>query len=152
MLDTPPPPEQSITVVRTISAPVSSVFAAWTTPELLRQWLAPAFCKVIEVTADARPGGAYRIVVQSPFGGKTITFGEYREIIPDRRIVKTWVLEGRSPVANYHTLVTVDFRALGPASTEITILQEGLKTKVDRAGNRGGWNSCLKKLAASLKS
>jgi uncharacterized protein YndB with AHSA1/START domain len=48
----------SITIVRTIAAPVAEVFAAWTDAALLRRWLAPAPCEVVEARADARPRGS----------------------------------------------------------------------------------------------
>ncbi len=147
-----PPDAQSITLVRTIAAPVAEVFRAWTDPALMRRWLAPAFCKVAEVSADARPGGTYRIVVVGPFGGRHVTTGEYREVVQNKRLVQTWVLEGKDPVVDrYPTLLTVEFRGAGPSSTEITIRQDQLLTRADRSGNRMGWRLCLNKLDALLK-
>ena len=145
--------ELSITIVRTIAAPVAEVFAAWTNPALMRQWLAPMFCKVHELSADARPGGTYRFVVVGPLGGKHVTTGEYQEVVPNKRIVKTWVLEGQSPaVDRYPTLITVDFREVGPRATEITLRQDRLLTRADRSGNRMGWRLCLGKLEKLLRA
>ena len=144
--------EQTITLVRTIAAPVAKVFTAWIDPALMAQWLAPTFCKVTEVEADPRPGGTYRFVVVSPFGKRVVTSGEYREVVPNQRLVKTWVFQGESPaVDRYPTLLTVTFRELDPSSTEITIRQDQLKTPADRAGNRMGWRLCLHKLAKLLR-
>ena len=56
--------------------------------------MAPGPCEVIEATADARPGGLYRIVVRDPTGGRHVTSGEYQEVVPATRLVKTWVYEG----------------------------------------------------------
>lgn len=67
-MDITKPGAQSITLVRTFAAPIAEVFAAWTDPALMWQWLAPSRCKVLEVSADPRPGGSYRIVVLPPFG------------------------------------------------------------------------------------
>ncbi len=137
----------SITVVRTFAAAATDVFAAWTDPALLRQWLAPGPCEVIEATFDARPGGQYRFVVRDPTGGKHVTSGEYQEVVPARRLVKTWVYEGAgAAVDRYPTLLTVDFRPTGPNSTEITLRQDQLLTVVDREGNREGWRQCFEKL------
>lgn len=143
--------EQSITIVRTIAAPVADVFAAWTDPTLIEQWLAPIFCKIAEASVDARPGKTYRLVTQGPFGGKHVITGEYREVVPNKRLVQTWVLEGYSKaVDRYPTLLTVDFRELGPHSTEITLRQDQLHTRADRSGNLMGWRMCLKKLEKVL--
>lgn len=140
----------SITVVRSFAAPVDEVFEAWTDPTLMLRWLAPGRCTVEEATADPRPGGSYRFVVRDPVGGRHVTSGEYREVVPGRRLVKTWVYEGGPEVARYPTLLTVEFRATGPRSTEITLVQDQLLTVGDREGNREGWRLCFDKLDALL--
>src|SRR5436190_1692376 len=94
MADTSTPDVPSITIVRTFAAPAAEVFAAWTDPALLLQWLAPDPCRLLEATADARVGGRYRLVVVTPAGDLHVTSGEYQEVVPGRRLVKTWVYEG----------------------------------------------------------
>ena len=141
----------SITIVRTFAAPVDEVFAAWTDPDLILQWLAPAPCRLLEATADARVGGRYRLVVVTPNGELHVTSGEYRELVPNVRLVKTWVYEGPNFGGRpYPTLITVDFRATSPDTTEITLRQDQLIAPEDRAGNREGWRLCFLKLDALL--
>lgn len=142
--------QPSITITRSFAAPVTDVFAAWTDAATMREWLAPDPCVVLEATADARLGGAYRIVVRDPMGHTHVTTGEYREIVRDRRLVKTWVYEGPFHADRYPTLLTVDFRATGPRSTEITLRQDQLITHEDREGNREGWRLCFEKLDRAL--
>jgi uncharacterized protein YndB with AHSA1/START domain len=142
----------SITIVRTFAASVAEVFAAWTDPALLRRWLAPGRCEVVEAAADARPGGRYRIVVVDPVGGRHVTSGEYREVVPGKRLVKTWVYEGSNiEVDSYPTLLTVEFREVGPRATEVTLRQDQLLTAPDREGNREGWRLCYDKLDELLR-
>jgi uncharacterized protein YndB with AHSA1/START domain len=145
-----PPDQPFITVWRTFAAPPSRVFAAWTDAALLRRWLAPSPCVVVEAQADARVGGTYRIVVQSPEGTRHTTTGEYREVSPPVRLVKTWVYEGPNYAGPYPTLVTVDFRESASGGTELKIRQEGLLRPEDRAGNGEGWRLCLDNLEALL--
>lgn len=140
----------SITVVRTFAAPVAEVFAAWTDPALLRLWLVPGPCEILEASADARPGGRYKIVVVSPAGDRHVTTGEYREVVPGKRLVKTWIYEGPNAVGPYPTLLTVEFRETGPRSTELTLRQDQLVTHQDREGNREGWRLCFEKLDTLL--
>jgi uncharacterized protein YndB with AHSA1/START domain len=141
----------SITIVRTVPAAVDEVFAAWTDPALMRQWLAPEGCQVVEVAADPRPGGRHRVVVSDPAGNQHVVSGEYREVIASTRLVQTWDAQGLDPAVDpYPTLLTVDFRALGPASTEITLRQDQLLTVIDREGNREGWRQCFNKLERLL--
>ena len=140
----------TLVVVRTIGAPVSDVFDAWIDAALLAQWLAPGPLVVTHASADARPGGAYRIVARDPLGTEHVTTGEYREVSRNTRLVQTWIYHGHPIVEQYFTLLTVDFRAVGAESTEITITQELLLTDIDREGNRMGWGLCLNKLEALL--
>jgi hypothetical protein len=59
--------------------------------------------------------------------------------------------KGDNPPATRHpTLLTVDFRALGPRETEVTLRQDQLLTLIDREGNREGWRQCFLKLDAVL--
>ena len=90
----------SVTIVRTFASPVAEVFTAWTDPALLRRWLAPDPWQVLEASADARPGGRYRIVVIDAEGDRHVTSGEYREVVPGKRLVKTWVYEGKYSAAD----------------------------------------------------
>lgn len=137
----------TLTVVRTIGAPPDRVFQAWTDPALLRRWLAPGRLEVVEAAADPRVGGGYRVVVVDPMGNRHTTTGEYCELVPGERLVKTWVYEGPShPAGLYPTLLTVDFRDAGAGTTELTIRQDRLLTELDREGNREGWRLCLDKL------
>ena len=74
-----------------------------------------------------------------------------RELIPAERLVKTWVYEGPFHADRYPTLLTVDFRATGPRSTEITLRQDHLLSADDRDGNREGWRLCFEKLDVLLR-
>jgi glutathione S-transferase len=141
----------TVEVVRTIAAPVAKVFAAWTDAATLRLWLAPSPSVVLEASADARPGGRYRIVVVDGEGDRHVTSGEYREVVREKRLVKTWVYEGKHSAGPYRTLLTVEFRETGPRSTELTLRQDPLVTAEDRARNTDGWRLCLDNLEALLR-
>ncbi|MGH7343522.1 MAG: SRPBCC family protein [Candidatus Rokuibacteriota bacterium] len=79
--------EESVVVVRTVKAPPQQVFAAWTDAAQLQRWLAPI------AQADGRVGGHFRLEVQAADGAHVVA-GEYRELVPDQRLVMTWVYEG----------------------------------------------------------
>ena len=110
----------------------------------MREWLAPDPCIVLEAVADVRLGGAYRIVVRDPLGNTHTTTGEYRELVPNRRLVKTWVYEGPFHKDRYPTLLTVDFRETNPRSTEITLRQDQLLTDGRSRGQPRGLASLLR--------
>lgn len=144
--------EQSITMVRVIAAPVASVFEAWTDPALMSRWMVPIFCRIVDATADARPGGRFRLVIVGPCGIRQVISGEYREVVRNHRLVQTWVGEPRKPnLPAYPTLLTVQFREVNSRETEITLRQDQLKTPADRRGNLTGWRMCFRKLGKLLR-
>ncbi|MEO7141947.1 MAG: SRPBCC domain-containing protein [Bryobacteraceae bacterium] len=135
---------ESVRVTRRLAASPERVFKAWADPALLRRWFAPI------AQADARPGGRFRLEASSPEGAHVV-IGEYREFIPGRRIVMTWVYEGPMiPVGKMEALLTVEFRQDG-SSTEINLHHEHLTNPAYLATIRSGaWPKALDELEALL--
>lgn len=71
-----------IVITRAFAAPASAIFVAWTTPELMRQWLTPPEAPLTVVTQDLRPDGAYRYEARSPEMGTMAWGGIYLEVDP----------------------------------------------------------------------
>ena len=143
--------ETSVTLVRTFKAPPHRVFAAWTDATLIERWMAPDEYAVRTVTADARVGGRYRIAVQGPKGDTHVTTGEYLEIVPNRRIVKTWIYEGpNAPDGPMATRVSVEFDEPAPGITRLTLTHERVADAKIQEGLRRGWTSLFAKLETLL--
>ena len=141
----------AVTLVRRIPAPAAEIFAAWTDASLLSRWLAAHDCRVREASADARPGGAYRIaVVCPPADDVHLTTGEYRELVPHSRIVMTWRYDGPHGADDEPSLVTVEFREREPGTTELTLTHARTRDQRTRELVAAGWPTCLDKLAALL--
>lgn len=138
----------TVTMTRTIEAPVARVFQAWIDPALISRWLAPHPYEVREATADARPGGRYSIAVVGPDGDVHVTTGEYREIVPGRRLVKTWLYDGPFGRDDVPSVLTVEFREVRPGITELTLIHSQLRDAEAGEQVNGGWTLCLDKLAA----
>ena len=138
----------SLTITRTLTAAVERVFAAWTDPALLSRWMAPGEMRVTEAIADATVGGKYRIVMLGKDGEEHVTGGVYREIVPNRRIVKTWQWQ----TSQVETLVTVDFRAIDAETTELTVTHERFVEIHARDMHEQGWGGCLAKLVRMFES
>jgi uncharacterized protein YndB with AHSA1/START domain len=143
--------ENSVSLIRAINAPVETVFAAWTDATLMRHWLAPEPSErtAIQVDAEPRVGGRYRIVVIGP-GDLLVTAGEYREVVPGKRLVMTW--SSSEPLVSSQdatTLITVDMRALGAGCTELTLVHSGV-ARGDEQGLREGRAASLDRLEAAL--
>jgi uncharacterized protein YndB with AHSA1/START domain len=138
----------TITLTRTIDAPAIEVFRAWTDAALIERWLAPQPCVVREATVDPRPGGRYSIIVEEPNGNVHTTTGEYREVVPGRRLVKTWAYDGPYGRDETPSLLTVDFREVRPGVTELTLTHQQLRDTAASEGVGAGWRLCLNNLAA----
>jgi uncharacterized protein YndB with AHSA1/START domain len=79
-------------VQRRFAAPAARVFAAWSKPELFRQWWLPASFGMTMVACemDVRTGGTYRLEIGHPDHDQPMTFfGRYLEVVLDQRIVWT---------------------------------------------------------------
>jgi uncharacterized protein YndB with AHSA1/START domain len=99
------PTDEQILITREFDAPRHLVYRAWTTPELVRRWWSGSRGEVTVAEIDLRVGGRWRYVMAAEGGGEAAFHGEYREIVPNERIVYTEVLDG-APGANALTTVT----------------------------------------------
>jgi uncharacterized protein YndB with AHSA1/START domain len=88
------PQDTQILITREFDAPRHLVFRAYTTPELIERWWAGERGTVTSVEVDLRVGGAWRYVMRANEGFEVAFHGEYREIVPNERIVTTEVFEG----------------------------------------------------------
>jgi uncharacterized protein YndB with AHSA1/START domain len=88
------PSDTEILITREFDAPRDLVWRAYTTPELIKRWWAGRRGEVISVEVDLRVGGAWRYVMTATEGFEVAFHGEYREIVPEERLVSTEVFEG----------------------------------------------------------
>lgn len=79
--------DREVVVTRTFAAPARLVFAAWTRPELFRQWWVPKSMDMVlhACEMDLRVGGRYRL----NFGEGMDFFGRYLEVTPYSRLAWT---------------------------------------------------------------
>ncbi len=106
------PTDEQILITREFAAPRHLVYKAWTTPELVERWWSGRRGKVTSVEIDLRVGGAWRFVMVANEGFEVAFHGEYREIVPNERLVSTEVYEGfpDGEALNTLTLTEVDGR------------------------------------------
>ena len=88
------PSDTELLITRELDAPVRLVYEAWTTPELVKQWWAGHRGQMTLAEIDLRVGGRWRYVMIAGSSGQEVGFtGEYREIVPEERIVRTEIYE-----------------------------------------------------------
>jgi uncharacterized protein YndB with AHSA1/START domain len=124
------PADNQILITREFDAPKELVYKAWTTPELVKRWWNAKRGEVTVAEIDLRVGGRWRYVMLAEGGFEVAFHGEYREIVPNERLVSTEVYEGipdaeENAALDTLTLTEVDGR------TRLSILVEH-KTKEGR--------------------
>ena len=108
------PTDEQILITREFDAPKHLVYKAWTTPELVKRWWSGQHGEVTIAEIDLRVGGMWRYVMVANEGFEVAFHGEYREIVPNERIVSTEVFEGMpdAEAVDTLTLTEVDGRTL----------------------------------------
>jgi uncharacterized protein YndB with AHSA1/START domain len=114
------PADEQILITREFNAPKHLVYKAWTTPELVRRWWNAKRGEVTTCEIDLRVGGTWRYVMVTPDGMEVGFHGEYREIVPNERIVSTEVFEGMPEAAALNTLTLAE----EDGRTTLTVLVE----------------------------
>jgi uncharacterized protein YndB with AHSA1/START domain len=118
------PTDEQILITREFDAPRHLVYEAWTTPELVKRWWSGHRGAMTIAEIDLRVGGTWRYVMVATGGHEVAFHGEYREIVPNERIVTTEVYEAmpEGEALNTVTFTEVDGR------TTVALLAE-LPTK-----------------------
>ena len=87
------PADTQILITREFNAPKHLVYRAWTTPELIKRWWSGDRGDVTSIDVDLQVGGTWRYVMMANGGFEVAFHGEYREIVPNERIVSTEIYE-----------------------------------------------------------
>jgi uncharacterized protein YndB with AHSA1/START domain len=103
------PADDQILITREFDAPKDLVYRAWTTPDLVRRWWSGQRGEVTIAEIDLRVGGTWRYVMEIEGGVEIAFHGEYREIVPNERIVSTEVFEGMPEADAAGLVVTTTF-------------------------------------------
>ncbi len=90
------PTDEEILITREFDAPRHLVYRAWTTPELVMRWWSGHRGAMKIADIDLRVGGMWRYVMEANGGFEVAFHGEYREIVPDERIVNDRGLRGHA--------------------------------------------------------
>lgn len=171
--------DREFVISRVFDAPREIVFAAWTDPRHIARWWGPRvftnnFCEM-----DARPGGAYRIVMQAPHGttgfagaGYPIT-GVFREFVKPERLVMTMDVSGHprewhdlidpnrapgdnNPAGDILCSVTFeDVQGNAPGNTKVTVRMlfksVAVRDAMVKMGMNEGWSQSLDRLGELLE-
>jgi uncharacterized protein YndB with AHSA1/START domain len=139
-------------IERTYDAPVAEVFRAWTDPVLKARWFAGSEDALENGYAlDFRVGG-HEVNRGGPPGGLVYTYdSEYRDIVPEERIVYTYEMHAGDDRISV-SVATIEFLDEGTA-TRLVLTEQGvfLDGHDNSAQREEGTRSFLESLARHLE-
>jgi uncharacterized protein YndB with AHSA1/START domain len=113
------PADDQILITREFDAPKHLVYKAFTTPELVRRWWHANRGEMTVAEIDLRVGGKWRYVMVAEGDFEVGFHGEYREIVPNERIVSTEIYEGMPDTEAVNTMTLTE--AGGRTTLEILV-------------------------------
>jgi uncharacterized protein YndB with AHSA1/START domain len=128
------PTDEQILITREFDAPKQAVYKAFTTPELVKRWWHAKRGEVTTCEIDLRIGGRWRYVMVAEGGFEVGFHGEYREVVPNERIVSTEVYEG---MPEGEALNTATFTEVDGRTTLMILVQHASKEARDAHINSG---------------
>lgn len=142
----------TVVVHRSISAPVSRVFRAWSDGDALARWYLPGDASWTSrvVAHDFRRGGVKQLSFGPPGEAPYEESCRYEDIVPERRLCFSMtILRDHRPITA--SLVTVEFHGRGARTDLVVTDQIAILDGSDSAGERErGWGETLGKLAAEV--
>ena len=123
-------------ITREFDAPPHLVYRAWTTPELIKRWWSAARGAVTVADVDLRVGGMWRWVMVTEDDFEVAFHGEYRELVPNERIVCTEVYES-FPEADAASLNTMVFTEKNGRTAMTILVQHNKQEHRDAHINSG---------------
>jgi uncharacterized protein YndB with AHSA1/START domain len=131
------PTDRQILITREFDAPRHLVYRAWTTPELVKRWWSGHQGTMTVAEIDLRVGGRWRYVMVAEGGFEVAFHGEYREIVPDERIVTTEVYELPDAPEGDGALNTVTFSEADGRTTLTLLVQTASRQDRDAIMDSG---------------
>lgn len=142
---------KTITMERTLSAPVALVWEAWTQPDHIAKWWGPKGMKTKIVTHEFKVGGHWKFTMDMPNGNEFISEGTYSEIIVNEKIVTSANFRPMTEGVELHILLAADgdktlftFKVVHP--TEEYCKQQ------EQMGIYNGWGSVFNGLEEHLST
>jgi uncharacterized protein YndB with AHSA1/START domain len=135
---------ESLLLTRFYAVAPEKVWRAWTDAAALRVWLGQAGSPVWAAELNVRLGGRYSLVMRESAGRRYEVHGVYRELVPSRKLVFTWVQKD-SPFDG-ESLITVELRPLSNGTELRFMLDPVLDPRAPDA-----WRGDFKRLGQLLQ-
>jgi len=143
--------KRTLTLKKTLDAPLELVWEAWTEPEHIAGWWGPKGMPLKIVEHNFRVGGKWKYVMPMPDGSEFISEGQYSEIAKFERIITS---------ANFRPMTEgVEIRATFERDGDKTIFTfsvvhptEEYCRQQEKMGFYNGWGSAFNRLNSYLQT
>ena len=147
--------DRELVITRIFDAPPGKVYQAWTDAELLKQWFAPLPWTTPHAELDVRPGGSNLIVMRSPDGVDSPSYGVYLEVVENERLVITdaYTQAWEPSTEPFMTLVVTFDDLEGKTRYTARVLHWSVadRERHEEMGFYQGWGQCADQLGELLK-
>jgi uncharacterized protein YndB with AHSA1/START domain len=140
------PTDEQIMITREFNAPKHLVYKAWTTPELVKRWWSGHHGTTTSAEIDLRVGGRWRYVMIAGGEFEVAFHGEYREIVPNERLVYTEVWENPDIAEDDATVNTATFTEVDGRTTVVVLTEckdRKIRDAIIESGMEGGMQESL---------
>lgn len=117
-------------IEKTFNAGLEKVFSAWTDPEKLMKWYAPDGCTIHFKKIKIETGGQFHSCISNPQFGDCWCIGEYKEVLPNTKIVFTLINADENGNPTIPTETGTDPDWPGETLVIVTLTEENGKTKL----------------------
>ncbi|RZA00145.1 MAG: hypothetical protein EOP11_18640, partial [Proteobacteria bacterium] len=124
-MDTAAKDSQKISFLRTMNASAEKIYAAWTTPPLLKGWMAEA------ATSDLRVGGSYRYEIAGSAGAPSFHRGKFLVLEPGVCVRQTFAIESEEENPFLDEFIELRLRPLVEGRTEIQFTNGWAAPQID---------------------
>lgn len=132
----------SFKITQPVNASRKKVYATWTNKKLAKKFAAPPECEATSFKSNFEVGGKYATTMKTPQGVMK-NYGEFLEIIPNEKIIQTFIWDAPDTEMN---VIVLEFSDRG-GKTMLTLTAHGYSVKGEAEGNRFGWKMSLKQFA-----
>jgi uncharacterized protein YndB with AHSA1/START domain len=146
-------PDLDLVLERVVDVRPQLVWRAWTEPEHVVKWFAPAPWSTVDCQIDLRPGGIFSTTMRSDTGEiQPPSVGCFLEVVPRRRLVWTDALgPGYRPMPASFMTAMILLEPEGRGTRYIAIAMHAdpsVRARHEEMGFHNGWSAALDQLVA----
>lgn len=141
---------RTLTIERTLNAPIKLVWDAWTQSEHIAKWWAPKGMELSVVTHDFKEGGNWKYTMTMPNRGEFIAEGTYSKIEEMKKIISSANFRPMTEGVEIQALFKEDGDKTQFAFHVIHPTEEYCKQQ-EEMGSMNGWGSVFDAMEEHLK-